>query len=86
MTDSQQMYRTLMTAFCAHVPRSIFGDVRRLVVLAWVVIGLCFAKTVNFDAWGEVVISPAQYASSRTRRFQTSPPRSKCVFERTVPT
>jgi hypothetical protein len=69
MTDSQQMYRTLMTAFCTHVARSIFGDVRRLMVLAWAVIGLCFTKTVNFDAWGEVVISQAQYASSHTRRF-----------------
>ena len=70
MTDSQQMYRTLMTAFCTHISHAIFGDVRRLMVLAWAVIGLCFTKTVSFDLWGEVVISQAQYASSHNRRFQ----------------
>jgi hypothetical protein len=70
MTDSQQMYCTLITAFCSHIPRSIFGDVRRLIVLAWAVIGLCFTKTVNFNQWSEVVISKAQYASSSQRRFQ----------------
>jgi hypothetical protein len=59
-----------MTSFCTHIARSIFGDVRRLMVLAWAVIGLCFAKTVNYNQWGEVVISNAQYASSHQRRFQ----------------
>lgn len=70
MTDSQQMYCTLITAFCTHVSRAIFGDVRRLIVLAWAVVGLCCTKTVNFNQWGEAVISNAQYASSHQRRFQ----------------
>lgn len=70
MIDSLQLYGTLMTAFCTHIPRSIFGDVRRLMVLAWAVIGICLTKTANFNHWGEVVISRAQYASSHQRRFQ----------------
>jgi hypothetical protein len=39
-------------------------------VLAWAVVGLCLTKTVNFNQWGEVVISDAQYASSHQRRFE----------------
>ena len=63
MGESMQLFGTLMTAFCRHIPRSIFKDVRRLVVLAWAVVGLCLGKTVNINVWG------AQYASSRQRRF-----------------
>ncbi len=70
MTDSLQMYSILLSAFCEHIPRPLFGDVRRLVVLAWAVVGLCLTKTVNFNQWGEVVISKAQFASSHQRRFQ----------------
>lgn len=70
MTDSQQLYGTLLTAFCEYIPSCIFGDMRRLMVLAWAVVGLCQTKTVNFNLWGEVVISNAQYASSHQRRFQ----------------
>ena len=70
MTDSLELYGTLLSAFCEHIPRSIFGDVRRLMGLAWAVVGLCLTETVNFNKWGEVVISEAQYASSHQRRFQ----------------
>ncbi len=70
MTDSLQLYGTLLAAFCDHIPRSTFGDVRRLMGLAWAVVGLCLTETVNFNKWGEVVISEAQYASSHQRRFQ----------------
>lgn len=70
MTDSLQLYGTLLTAFCEYIPSYIFGDVRRLMVLAWAVVGLCLTKTVNFNLWGEVVIGQAQYASSHQRRFQ----------------
>ena len=69
MNDSLQLYGTLMTAFCKLIPRSIFGDVRRLKVLAWAVVGLCLTKTVNFNLWGEAVISEAQQAESHQRRF-----------------
>ena len=69
MTDSLQLYGTLMTAFCKLIPRSIFRDVRRLKVMAWAVVGLCLTKTVNFNLWGEVVISAAQQAASHQRRF-----------------
>jgi len=68
--DSQQMYCVLLTALATHIPRAVFGDVRRLATLAWAVIGLCSTQTVNFNRWGEVVISRAQYASSHQRRFQ----------------
>ena len=70
MSDSLQMYRTLVTAFWEQIPRRIFGDIRRLRTLAWAVIGLCFAKTANFSKWGEAVISNAKYAASRERRFK----------------
>jgi hypothetical protein len=70
MTDSLQLYTTLFTAFCTHIPAHIFGDIRRLMVLAWAVVGLCLTKTVNFNQWGEVVIGRAKYASSHQRRFQ----------------
>lgn len=70
MTDSLQLYGTLLTAFCQHIPRANYGDIRRLFVLAWAVVGLCLSETVNFNKWGEVVISQAQYASSNQRRFQ----------------
>ena len=70
MTDSLQLYGTLLSAFCEHIPRSTFGDVRRLMGLAWAVVGLCLTETVSFNKWGEVVISEAQYASSHQRRFQ----------------
>jgi hypothetical protein len=69
MGDSMQLFSTLATEFCRIIPRSIFKDVRRLVVLAWAVVGVCLTKTVNINKWGEVVIDNAQYASSRQRRF-----------------
>lgn len=70
MGDSMQLFGTLMTAFCKYIPRSIFKDVRRLVVLAWAVVGLCLTESVNINKWGEVVIDNAEYASSRQRRFR----------------
>ena len=70
MTDSQQLYTTLLTAFTQNIPRSTYGDVRRLMVLAWAVVGLCISETVNFSKWGEGVISLAQNAASHQRRFQ----------------
>ena len=70
MTDSLQLYGTLLSAFCEYIPSHVFGDVRRLMVLAWAVVGLCLTKTVNFNLWGEVVMGQAQYASSHQRRFQ----------------
>lgn len=70
MSDSQQMYRTLFSALWEYIPRCIFGDIRRLMTLAWAVTGLCFTKTANFNHWGEVVTSNAKYAASHRRRFQ----------------
>jgi len=70
MSDSVQLYSTLLTALCTHISPRIFGDVRRLMVLAWAVVGVCLTKTVNFNQWGEVVSSRARFASSHQRRFQ----------------
>ena len=69
MCDSMQLFGDLMTAFCRIIPRTIFGDVRRLVVLAWAVVGVCLTHTVSVNKWGEVVISKATLASSYQRRF-----------------
>jgi len=68
--DSLQLYSTLLTAFCQHIPRANYGDLRRLMVLAWAVVALCMTKTVNFNKWGEAVISRARKAASHQRRFQ----------------
>lgn len=69
LTDSQQMFRTLMRAFLQHLPRSAWGDIRRLVILAWAVVGLCLTQKVTFAGWGEYTDSQATHAASRARRF-----------------
>ena len=69
MTDSRQMFLTLMRAFVKQIPRAAWGDIRRLVTLAWAVVGLCLSKKVSLPGWGEAVESRAQQAASRTRRF-----------------
>jgi len=68
-TESQQMFRTLMRTFLLHLSRSAWGDIRRLVTLAWAVVGLCLSKKVTFAGWGEYTDSQATQAASRTRRF-----------------
>jgi len=70
MTDSLQLYSSLLTAFCQHIPRANYADLRHLFALGWAVVGLCMTQTVNFNKWGEVVISLARYASSHQRYFQ----------------
>jgi hypothetical protein len=70
MTDNRLMFRTLMRAFVRESPRSAWGDIRRLVALAWAVVGLCLSKTISLTDWGEVVESQALLAASRTRYFQ----------------
>jgi len=70
MGDSRQMYRVLFSALWKHIPRHVFRDVRRLVTLAWAVIGLCLSKSISPNDWSEVVLSNAQYAASHQRRFR----------------
>ncbi len=70
MSDSLQQYSSLLTAFCQYIPRANYADLRHLFALAWAVVGLCQTGTVNFNKWGEVVISLAEYASSHQRYFQ----------------
>ena len=67
--DTKQMFLDLMPILLSNIPKSIYGDRRRVEVLAWAVVALCFTKSVNLNLWEEVVISRAQLASSRERRF-----------------
>lgn len=68
--DSHEMFCSLMQAFLLHVPRSAWGDIRRLVTLAWAVVGLCGSKRASLSSWGEAVEGQAHQAASHTRRFQ----------------
>lgn len=69
MTDAKALHRDLMKAMLTHLPRSIYGDIRRVVTLAWAVVGLCLTRTVRLTAWAEIVEGRATYAASRVRRF-----------------
>ena len=64
------MFATLAGTFRRQIPHQLYGDGRRLEVLAWAVIGLSQTKTINFNQWAEVVLSKAKYSSSHQRRFQ----------------
>lgn len=68
-SDSLQLYRELMSELWRILPKSVYGDMRRVMVLAWAVIGLLLTKSVNQAEWGEVVHSSATQASSHQRRF-----------------
>ena len=68
-TDARQMFSTLMRAFLQHLRRAVWGDIRRLVVLAWAVVALCLTKKVSLPGWSEVIESRARYAASPVRRF-----------------
>jgi hypothetical protein len=70
MNDSGVLFQTLMRFFVVTIPRSAWGDMRRLVTLAWAVVGLCLSKTVNLSNWGESLESKATHAASHARRFQ----------------
>ncbi len=52
MTDNRLMFRTLMWAFVAEIPRSAWGDIRRLAALAWAVVGLCQGQAVSLAGKG----------------------------------
>src|SRR5437867_4961745 len=69
MSDAKDLHRDLMKALLAHLPRTVYGDIRRVVTLAWAVVGLCVTRTVRLSAWAEVVDGRATYAASRVRRF-----------------
>lgn len=64
-----EMFLDLMGILLARIPKKVFGDRRRVVVLAWAVVALIFTKTVNLNSWITVVISNAKFARSRERRF-----------------
>src|SRR5262249_55553953 len=69
MTDAKALHRDLMKALLAHIPRTVYHDIRRVVTLAWAVVGLCLTRTVRLTAWAEIVEGRALFAASRVRRF-----------------
>jgi len=69
MSQTLEMYQNLMNIFLAVIPKSVYGDRRRVDVFVWGVVALCMSKTVNLSGWAEVVVSRAVYADSHTRRF-----------------
>jgi hypothetical protein len=69
MTDAKALHRDLMKALLTHIPRTVYHDIRRVVTLAWAVVGLCLTRTVRLTAWADVVEGHATYAASRVRRF-----------------
>ena len=69
MTDAKALHRDLMKALLTHLSRTVYGDIRRVVTLAWAVVGLCLTRTVRLTAWAEIVDGRATYAASRVRRF-----------------
>ena len=69
LTDSTEMFGTLMSAFCKEIPKEIYKDVRRLYVLAWAVIGVILTQSISLSEWGEVVQSRAEKAASHQKRF-----------------
>ena len=69
MSEAKQLYRDLMNALLPILPRSVYGDIRRVSNLVWVIVGLCLTQTIRLEAWSEILESRAKYAASRVRRF-----------------
>ncbi len=69
MSEAKQMHRDLMNMLLPILPRSVFGDIRRVANLVWAIVGLCLTQTIRLEAWSEIIESRAQYAASRVRRF-----------------
>src|SRR5438270_11595668 len=69
MSEAKQMYRDLMNRLLPILPRTVFGDIRRVANLVWAIVGLCLTQTIRLEAWREIIESRAQYAASRVRRF-----------------
>ncbi len=69
MNEAKQIHRDLMNAILPVLPRAIYGDIRRVVTLAWAVTGLCRKGTVRLSAWAAELTRSAHYAASRVRRF-----------------
>ncbi len=53
MTDAKALHRDLMNALLPHIPRTVYQDIRRVVTLAWAIVGLWLTRTVRLTAWAE---------------------------------
>lgn len=69
MNEAKQMHRELLNAILPVLPRTVYGDSRRVVTLAWAITERCRKGTVRLAAWAAEVTSAAHYAASRVRRF-----------------
>src|SRR5260370_39113446 len=69
MNEAKQVHRDLMNALLPILPRAVYQHIRRVVNLAWALVGLCMTHTVREDAWSEMLESHAHSAASRVRRF-----------------
>jgi hypothetical protein len=69
MSEAKQVYRDLMNALLPILPRTVYGDIRRVANWVWAIVGVCLTHTVRLEAWSEILESCAYYAASRVRRF-----------------
>ena len=51
MSETKQMHRDLMNRLLPILPRSVFGDIRRVSNLVWAIVGLCLTQTIRLEAW-----------------------------------
>ncbi len=47
MSEAKQMHRDLMNMLLPILPRSVFGDIRRVANLVWAIVGLSLTQMVN---------------------------------------
>ena len=67
MENTPHLYDTLVSVLSQH-PKWL--DRRHLQTLAWMMVGLIHSGWINLTAWAPYVVSRAQYAQSRVRRFR----------------
>jgi Transposase DDE domain len=67
MENTPHLYDTLVSVLSQH-PKWL--DRHHLQTLAWMMVGLIHSGWINLTAWAPYVVSRAQYAQSRVRRFR----------------
>jgi len=67
MENTPHLHNTLVTVLSQH---RNWLDLRHLITLAWMMVGLLQSHTISLDAWVPFIHSRAQYAQSTVRRFR----------------
>jgi hypothetical protein len=67
MENTPRLHNTLVAVLSQH---RNWLDLRHLITLAWMMVGLLQSHTISLDAWVPFVHSRAQYAQSTVRRFR----------------